>query len=139
MSDSDHPFVKFIRLQNGDDLVTEVVEVENEDGIIYTLINPLKVTYLQSERDGYMSVSFMPWVFPRICTLSEFSIHESDVMIISDVTEGMNNYYWENIDTYMYRSKQDKNVNPDTGMTKEEELELYKRVMEHIGTKRTMH
>ncbi len=97
MTNSDRPLAKFVRLQNGEDIVTEIVEMEDENGILYTVFNPLKVVYMPSESVGYLSVAFMPWVFPRICDQQEFVIHAEDVMLIADVTEKMNIYYWDSV------------------------------------------
>ena len=80
----------FVRLQNGDDVVAEVVETEDENGVLYTLFHPLKVVYVPSERDGYIAIAFSPWVFPRLCDQQEFIIHAEDVLIMADVTEKMN-------------------------------------------------
>ncbi len=99
MTNSDRPLAKFVRLQNGEDIVTEIVEMEDENGILYTVFNPLKVVYMPSESVGYLSVAFMPWVFPRICDQQEFVIHAEDVMLIADVTEKMNIYYWDSVDS----------------------------------------
>ncbi len=34
MSDNEKPLAKFLRLQNGDDVIAEVVETEDEQGIL---------------------------------------------------------------------------------------------------------
>jgi hypothetical protein len=99
MKISEYPMAKFIRLQNGDDIVSEVVEMEDENGIVYMLMNPLKVVYMQSPQNGYLSVSFIPWVFTKICEHQEFIIHADDVLLISNVSVKMNEYYWNNVQT----------------------------------------
>lgn len=96
---SELPVAKFLRLQNGDDVIAETVEYEDEHGIMYMLVNPLKVVYMQSQHEGYLSVSFMPWVFPRMVDHQEFMLHADDVLMVSDVSEKMNIYYWDNLDT----------------------------------------
>lgn len=100
MSGEEHPIAKFIRLQNGDDIIAETVEYEDEKGIMYMVINPLKVYYTQSPDQGYLSVSFMPWVFPRMVTYQEFMVHADDILLISDVSEKMNTYYWDNQEVF---------------------------------------
>ena len=82
---SDNPIAKFVRLQNGDDIIAEVVEMEDENGVVFALFNPLKVIYMPSETTGYLSIAFMPWVFPRICEQQEFIIHAEDVLLMNDV------------------------------------------------------
>lgn len=94
------PQAKFIRLQNGDDIVAETVEYEDEKGVLYMLCNPLKVVYVQSPHHGYLSVSFIPWVFTKICDNQEFVIHADDVLLVSNVSEQMNEYYWANAQSF---------------------------------------
>lgn len=100
MDISDYPNAKLVRLQNGDDIISEVVEMEDENGVIYALFHPLKVVYVPSESTGYLTVAFMPWVFPRLCEQQEFIIHSHDILFMSDVTPKMNEYYWNNMDYY---------------------------------------
>lgn len=100
MDVSDYPNAKLVRLQNGDDIISEVVEMEDENGVIYALFHPLKVVYVPSESTGYLTVAFMPWVFPRLCEQQEFIIHSHDILFMSDVTPKMNEYYWNNMDYY---------------------------------------
>ena len=100
MDVSDYPNAKLVRLQNGDDVIAEVVEMEDENGVIYALFHPLKVVYVPSESTGYLTVAFMPWVFPRICEQQEFIIHSQDIMFMADVAPKMNEYYWNNMDYY---------------------------------------
>jgi|DEB3_MinimDraft_2_1074329.scaffolds.fasta_scaffold20386_2 hypothetical protein len=141
MSD-DRPIAKFLRLQNGDDVIAETIEMEDEDGIVYTLCHPLKVVYMPTETTGYLSVMFMPWVFPKICDEQIFTIHAEDVMLITDVSEKMNIYYWDSVQTYTDKSQyvqEEPEPQESSGMTDEEEYELYNKIMEKIGSKRTMH
>lgn len=89
------PLAKFIRLTNGDDLIADVVETEDEDGILYTVFNPLRVVYIDSEREGYTAIAFSHWVFTGLCEQQEFVIHAEDVMLIADLSEKMNKHYWD--------------------------------------------
>lgn len=100
MSEEQRSIAKLVRLQNGDDIIAEVIELEDENGILYTLYNPLKAVYIPSDTVGYLSVSFIPWVFPRICEQQDFIIHAEDVLFMADVTEKMNQYYQECITSY---------------------------------------
>ena len=142
MSDDERPIAKFLRLQNGDDVIAETIEMEDEDGIVYTLCHPLKVFYMPTETVGYLSVMFMPWVFPKICDEQIFTIHAEDVLLITDVSEKMNIYYWDSVNTYTEKSQyvqEEPEPQESSGMTDEEEYELYNKIMEKIGSKRTMH
>jgi hypothetical protein len=108
MDVSDYPNAKLVRLQNGDDVIAEVVEMEDENGVIYALFHPLKVVYVPSESTGYLTVAFMPWVFPRICEQQEFIIHSQDIMFMADVAPKMNEYYWTNMDYYTKRTAEEE-------------------------------
>jgi hypothetical protein len=142
MSDDDKPIAKFLRLQNGDDVIAETIEMEDEDGIVYTLCHPLKVVYMPTETTGYLSVMFMPWVFPKICDEQIFTIHAEDVLLMTDVSEKMNIYYWDSVKTYTEKSEvsnSESEPQEEIEMTEEEEFELYTKIMEKLGSKRTMH
>lgn len=144
MSDDIRPLAKFFRLQNGDDVIAETIETEDEDGIVYTLFHPLKVVYTPVDTAGSLSVMFMPWVFPKICEEQVFTIHAEDVLLLTDVSERMNIYYWESVDTYTEKSSKSKStesehVNEETDISDEEEYELYNKIMEYMGNKRTFH
>lgn len=127
------PIAKFLRLQNGDDVIAETVEFEDEHGIMYMLINPLKVVYMQSQHEGYLSVSFMPWVFPRMVDHQEFMLHADDVLLISDVSEKMNIYYWDNLDTLTGKVPQEPEP---TQQTDEETLA---EILDQLNNRRTYH
>jgi hypothetical protein len=88
---------KFVRLKNGDDLITQVVETGLEDDYVYNLISPLKVLYMQTSRPGYIQVAMVPWVLPRICDAPEFTIDPDDVLLLSNASAQISEYYWETI------------------------------------------
>ena len=100
MSDEEQPIVKFVRLNNGDDMISEVMETEDDKGILYTLFRPLKVVYVPAEREGYVAIAFTPWVFSSLCDNHEFFIHAEDVLIVTDASEKMNTYYWNSVDQH---------------------------------------
>jgi hypothetical protein len=133
MSD-DRPIAKFLRLQNGDDVIAETIEMEDEDGIVYTLCHPLKVVYMPTETVGYLSVMFMPWVFPKICDEQIFTIHAEDVLLLTDVSEKMNIYYWDSVKTYTEKSQYEQ----EEPASNDDVEETLNEIMEHLG-KRTMH
>jgi hypothetical protein len=131
MSDEEHAKAKFVRLQNGDDLLAEVVETEDESGILYTIFHPLKVVYIPSDTTGYLSIAFMPWVFPRICEQQEFVLHAEDIMLVADITDKMNDYYWNNIEHFINKVKVEEDI-----LNQEQEQEDYealRKVLESIG------
>ena len=132
----ERPKAKFLRLKNGDDLIAETVETEDKDGVYYTVFNPLKVFYSPSESIGYLSIAFMPWVFPKICDNQEFNIHDDDLLLISDISEKMNTYYWENID-YLHNKSSEKTVKE----TEEEQLDeaSLSDIIKELTNKRTFH
>jgi hypothetical protein len=114
MTDTEGQIAKFVRLQNGDDLISEVVEMEDENGIVYALFNPLKVIYMPSDTTGYLSIAFTPWVFPRICEIQEFIIHAEDVLLMTNVSSSMNEYYWDNLEHYNKKVlKEEDKINKD--------------------------
>ena len=130
---------KFIRLQNGDDIISEVMEVEDETGVAYTLFRPLKVVYIPSDAIGYLTVAFMPWVFPRICDQQEFVVHSQDILMICDITDKMNEYYWENLDHFSKKTAKEEERTEER--LKEETFDKIKEAFEQAGidTKKVYH
>lgn len=93
--------VRFVRLKTGDDLISEVVEFENElRQKTYQLINPLKIVYIAGSGQSYMSVAFTPWVIRRMCDKQSFDINSNDILVISEVTEGMDEYYYSTQESF---------------------------------------
>lgn len=131
--DDVQPLAKFIRLQNGDDLIADVVETEDEKGILYTLFHPLKVVYVPSERDGYLAIAFTPWVFRSLSDQQEFVIHAEDIMLIADTTEKMNTYYWDNVD-HQFNPEPLKEEVPE-----EDGLDRLADILNEMQSKRTLH
>lgn len=139
MDVSDYPNAKLIRLQNGDDVIAEVVEMEDENGVIYALFHPLKVVYVPSESSGYLTIAFMPWVFPRLCEQQEFIIHSQDILFMADVTTKMNEYYWTNMDYYTKKATEEEKETQKS--EQENAFERLKEALEEAGlhTKKVYH
>lgn len=136
MENEEYPIAKFVRLNNGDDIVAEVVETEDDNGILYMIINPLKVIYVQSPHQGYLSVSFIPWVFPKICDHQQFTIHAEDILLVSNVSEQMNDYYWTNLDTLDTKNHQPPEEPQEEIIEDDQSLiDMFKE----LSTKRTLH
>lgn len=93
----DEPSIKFVRLSTGEDLITEVVEVKEDKDEYYLLVNPLKIVYLTNEKNGSIMLSFIEWVFPKICSKQQFKVYPNDVITLAEVTERMEEYYYETI------------------------------------------
>jgi hypothetical protein len=91
--------VKFVRLNTGEDLVTEIAFIkEGEAGNYYVFMNPLKIIYSLNQKPGYLSVSLMQWIFPKICDKQEFVIYPNDVMTIAPPSDNMLTYYYASLE-----------------------------------------
>jgi hypothetical protein len=130
---------KLIRLKNGDDLVSEAYEYADDTGDYYTIINPLKVMYVPSTATGYMQIVFVPWVYPRICDIQEFNIPKEEVLLYYDVSERMDEYYWESVDSYLEIRKDQSQEKIKEEQEPEEDYEALKEALEALTGKRTLH
>lgn len=132
------PEVKFVRLKNGDDVIAEVVEFsENEEAVVFALINPLKIVYIPSSKGvAYLQVAFMPWVFSRICDNQEFMVHAEDVLTMNNASEKMTDYYWSNLSQMTGKSE---SVEEDYEEPEEETMEEVETILEAIKSGRTYH
>jgi hypothetical protein len=140
--ESEQSLAKFLRLKNGDDVVSEIVEMEDDEGIMYVLINPLKVVYIPTA-SGNLQIAFVPWVFVKIVDHQEFTIRIDDILLLSNVSEYMNDYYWKNITTYTGGDKEheyvsDQESEQESDQSTEEESSLIDKIKEMV-IKRTYH
>ena len=135
---SDAQAIQFIRLNNGDDVVAQVIEVGENDQINYILVNPLKVVYMPSQQGAaYLQVAFIPWVFTRICSEQEFIIHAEDVITMSNVSSYMEEYYWKNMDHFISK---DEDVSTENEELETEEETSLEELLEAIkSSRRTFH
>jgi hypothetical protein len=126
---------KFIRLKNGDDIIAEAFETGDDTGDYITVINPLKAMYVPATATGYLQIAFMPWVYPRICDHQEFNIKREEVLLYQDVTDNMNEYYWESVEHYL-AAKREK-----VEEIQEEKIdeEIMEELLEEIRKGRVMH
>ncbi len=131
MTYEDKPIAKFLRLQNGDDIIADVSETEDEDGTLYTLFHPLKVVYIPVDASGSLSVAFIPWVFSKIVDEQVFVLHDQDILIYTDVAKKMNIYYWESVEATINRQSVPEEETVD-------DIDLLEDEMEQYG-KRTLH
>jgi hypothetical protein len=92
--------VKFVRLNTGEDLVSEVSEVENDDNRYYVLHNPMKIIYQMNMKGGGLTISLMQWVFARICDDQDFIVYCNDVVTMNKPTDSLENYYWETVEHF---------------------------------------
>ena len=146
----DNP-VKFVRLNTGEDIITEVVMIHDEESH-YLFVNPLKVVYNLGKRPDSIVLAFSPWVFSSVCDKQEFPIFPNDVVTIADPTEAIVDCYWEFVDkmaearsnTEMYKPQERTETEPKQSaadMITEEEEEFLKSVLETIqhDPKRRLH
>jgi hypothetical protein len=140
--------VKFIRLNTGEDLASEVVYYKTDDDEYYVLLNPLKIVYSVSQsRPGYLSLSLLQWVLPEICSKQEFTIYPNDILTMSDASDEMDNYYWESLTklTYLEQEKSSKKAMEDIDdmfdvEVDDSELSYVKEMLEEIKNgKRKLH
>lgn len=133
------PNAIFLRLKNGDDIISDMVELEEDGEEHYLLLNPLKVVYMPSDDKGLLQIAFMPWVFPKICSNQEFTISKEDVIMLSMVSDGMNEYYWSSVEQI------DKRVSDSLSLGEsatDEEMEALDEIMDELNrldVKRTFH
>jgi hypothetical protein len=144
--------IKFIRLVTGEDIISDVVHVTNDDNNYYVLSNPLKVMYLAGGKPGILSISLMQWVFWRICDHQEFTLYPEDVLTIANTSDHMENYYYKSVE-HFNEVKEDLNNRTEfrsdyindtdvSGNEDEDDHEVIQSVMDmlkNMGDKRKLH
>ena len=122
--------VQFLRLKNGEDLITEVQE--NAGSLV--LINPCKILYLKGKKSGFLSISLMQWVFSRISADQMFEIDKNEVLFKTLPDDGMIIHYFNSVEHFLEKESS-SNIeydDPTIDDSYEDNLELLKDL---LGTK----
>jgi len=119
--DKQERVIKYIKLNNGEDLVSEI-ETENE--LEYTLINPMKIVVNTDLESSRQLIFLHPWLPTGVVTENSAQIHASVIFLTSTVLQDIEDYYTNMVDEISMnetikkkskrkKSKIQKNVNLD--------------------------
>jgi hypothetical protein len=88
-----------LRLNTGEDLISEVIFGENEPGKEnhIMLLNPMKIICMPTTKKGFISLSLMQWVFSKITSEQKFNVFSRDVLTMSHPNENLKDYYLETV------------------------------------------
>lgn len=118
----DNP-VKFIRLNTGEDIISEVIFMESDE-THYLFVNPLKIVYNLGKRNDSVILAFSPWIFSSLCEKQEFPVYPNDVLTIADPSEDVTGAYWE----FVERMSIERNEE----MIQESEQDFLRGVLESV-------
>lgn len=118
-----NPEVRLFRLNNGEDIISECEDLDNA----FLFKNPCKVLYVSTNKPGMLSVSFMQWVFSKLCTNQTFEINKRDVLFNVIPNESMIEHYWDSSEHFVNsyeKTKVDFSKEDDEMFTEESEEAL---------------
>ena len=95
--------VEFLRLVTGEDIVSEC-EIHED---YYRLYNPCKVVYISSQKQGYLSISLMQWVFSKISDEQIFDLPKSQILIKSKPSDSMIEHYFGSVEHFIKTTAKD--------------------------------
>lgn len=139
--------VKFIRLSTGEDIISQIIEVNENENQSFVLVNPLKILYTVGTNPGYIQISMMEWVFSRVCDDQEFTLNPSDIITIGTPSNHVMHYYWETLETFLKKKAlKERNVEPVNEDIEESDLsnesDPLQQIMDYlknVPTKRRLH
>lgn len=118
--------IRFIRLNSGEDIVTEILDISN--GKI-TIDNPMKVLYTPSVNNGYLSISLMQWVFTRISKNQRFDMDMTNVLLMTEPEQTLIDHYNESIEIFGKKDYDDTELDIVDG---DEGIEMLKNLIDKI-------
>jgi hypothetical protein len=98
--------IQFVRMNTGEDLVTEVTEVKNDEDIYFIFSNPLKLVYVMGNKPGVMSISLMQWVFPSLCRDQDFTVYPQDIILMNHASDSMEEFYSNSVEHFNSKKKE---------------------------------
>ena len=84
--------IKYIRLVTGEDIISEVLEVNGEPHV--TLYNPMKLLYT-FEGESKIRMQLIEWIFSNLVVKNIFALKRRDILIMEDAAEGITSAYSE--------------------------------------------
>ena len=111
--------LKFLRLNSGEDIISEVQKLDDKT---YRIINPLKIMYYYNENVGVMSMSLVPWIFNSICETEHYDMEKHNVLVSSNISLTMTKSYYgilNKIKNNMYVTEQEDDEEYDDETIKE--------------------
>jgi len=89
--------VKFIRMKNGTDLVTQLMTFHNEDDEYYHIfVCPLEI--IMKDVTGKFSFVLKEWVYSEFCAEQEFTIYPDEILTIGSASPILIDYYFDSLD-----------------------------------------
>ena len=144
--------VKFLRLNNGEDVISFAYYVPEDDvsGAHYILNDPMKIVYMTTSKGSgpFMTISLMQWVFSRISNKQEFKIEERDVLFAVEPTDNLVEYYYETVDHFNdMKETQEREIEFDSEFEDEYErayddaegLQLIQDMLKQTSDKKKLH
>ena len=136
--------VKYIRMITGEDIISEVIELSDNDNQSYMFINPMKIVYMMSNKPGpSMTISLMHWVFTRICDIQEFNINAEDVLTVARPSANLVEHYYEcleHFESIKLNNEEDDTFDDVLDDGEDQGLEALQKIMDKFKTnKRKLH
>ena len=129
--------IQFLRLKNGEDIITEVQETDCS----LVLINPCKILYLKGKKSGFLSISLMQWVFSRISADQVFEIDKTEVLFKTLPDDGMIIHYINSVEHFLETESKDKIEfeDPMVDDSYEDGIDLLKQLLGNKDDKGKLH
>lgn len=153
MKEENEGSVKFLRLNTGEDIIGYTLHVKKDDfeDEHYLVDMPLKIIYSTNEnRNMLLSISLMQWVFSKISETEEFKLFAKDVLLCSNASSNMTEFYYETVHDIEQMREQAEKMRKNTSSNREEEsfddyidesegLEMLQEMLEATKNKKILH
>lgn len=153
MKEENEGSVKFLRLNTGEDIIAYTLHVKKDDleDEHYIIDMPLKVIYSTNEnRNMLLSISLMQWVFSRMTDTEEFKLSSKDVLLCSNASSHMTDFYYETVhDIEVMKEQVEKAKKRENQPEAEEDfmdymdesegLEMLQEMLEKTKNKKILH
>lgn len=105
--------IKFIRMSNGEDIISRVSKMVKIDNgkTHYYLDKPLKIIYSirqSSPQSDALVITLVQWIYDYVSDTQNFSVVEDNIMTLANPSSEMLQYYTEAIDKYNRRKNKKK-------------------------------
>lgn len=128
--------LKFLRLNSGEDIISETCAIDDNT---IRIINPMKIIYMVNENMGMMSISLAPWIFNKISESDYFDMGKHNILVSSKISIQMTKSYYGLLNRLKNNIEDEDDNEYDDDITEEDLKETKEMLNQAIQNKKRLH
>lgn len=91
--------VKFIRMKNGEEIVTQLMTFTDDEDFYHIFVCPLKILFIETEGKSRTFI-LREWVVSEFCSEQEFTVYPDEMQLVGSASQPLIDHYFDALDRY---------------------------------------